>query len=514
MIVDIQNVKTKTWTNYVLGKNRDRVGAKLILGDTDLSDQLTNKLNYKTDTVRFVISFTEQDNVTKEQARKIVKEFFDEFMYGYDENEYLLDIAEHNDTSYLHYHARVPKFNLLTQTQLKLYYHKSDLDFKKAIIDKLADKYNLEIGDNSKKLIKDATKKIQYINKWRKEHNQKEFDFSKKKGRAEAENEITRYFQKAILSDLINSVDDIKAELKEMGLEVVKQSYDKGKEFYYLTIQNDTGKIRLKGDIYGEKFYGYSKQDKTKRILFNRSINKRERSDRQSRSDIERTLQKERTKRLRFIQERYASSRKRAIQRINQEQRENDPKQQSNRGTHEVVRQNNDNHDSINDQHNNRLNNRNIFNEDDDRSIKNDRIRAEIIRRIRSLRSREARASETTRESIQKRIERDNIIIQRADEYSVRSDRKASSNTQEVRKNINELANKYKRRSVNIITESINIVARSINIVAKSIKSTKQVIEVLKEKLILKSELTPKSEPKSKPASIPKPKPKSRGPGM
>ena len=318
MTVDIQNTSSGSgWSSYVLGRNGERKDATLIKGDTVLADKITESLDYKSgDTVRFVISFDKDDNVTQEQGREIVKEFFAEFMHGFREDEYLLDIVEHTDTDHLHYHGRIPKLNLLTQTQLKLYWHKSDLGFKKAIIDKLAEKHGLVTGEQKRRLIPDPQQRVKQINEWRREHGQKPFDLSSKKGRGEAEERLGDYFTEAVKSGFVDNLDEIKAELEALGFAVVKEGFDKGKEFHYLTIENDSGKLRIKGDIYGTEFYRHSREDRTKAIINNQSIREGSGSDRPSRSDIDRTLQRERKKRLQFIDKQYSGARKRAYERL------------------------------------------------------------------------------------------------------------------------------------------------------------------------------------------------------
>lgn len=318
MTVDIQNTSSGSgWSSYVLGRNGERKDATLIKGDTVLADKITEALDYKSgDTVRFVISFDKDDNVTQEQGREIVLEFFEEFMHGFKKEEYLLDVVEHTDTNHLHYHARIPKLNLLTQTQLKLYWHKSDLGFKKAIIDKLADKHGLVTGEQKRRLIPDPQQRVKQINEWRREHGQKPFDLSSKKGRGEAEERLSDYFTEAVKSGFVDNLDEIKAELSALGFTVVKEGFDKGKEFHYLTVQNDSGKLRIKGDIYGAEFYRHSREDRAKAIVNNQSLRAGERSDRPSRSDIDRTLQRERKKRLQFIDKQYSGARKRAYERL------------------------------------------------------------------------------------------------------------------------------------------------------------------------------------------------------
>jgi len=322
MIVNIRNVSGKGWSNYVL---KDREKATLILGNVHLGDTIVNSLNYKSgNAVNFVISFSKEDNVSIDQGREIAKEFFDEFMQGFNEDEYHLDIVEHNDTNHLHYHARIPKINLVTNTQLKPYWHKSDLGFKTAVIDKLALKHNLNTGDMKRRLIPNKTvEKIERINNWRDKHKQPKLDFSSKRGRADAEKQINDYISNLIASNLINNLDEIKRELQALGLEVVNAGYDKKNDFNYLTVENESGKIRIKGDIYNERFFGLAKEDRAKAIRDNESPRGRKQGLEAVRGEIEKRYRAELQKRLKFIDRQYGRAREKAYSKNGAEHKTN-----------------------------------------------------------------------------------------------------------------------------------------------------------------------------------------------
>jgi len=327
MIVDIQNAEHgssgRGWSWYTLGKDNDREGARLIYGDTQLGDAICETKDYKSGNyVRIVISFTDEDNVTPEQARIITKDWFDEYMTGFRDDEFHLDIVEHTDTKQLHYHGRIPKVNLLTGTQLKPYYHNADLDYKIAVNEVIAKKYNLTLGTDHKRLVLPPLEKEKRIAKWRKEHGQEQYDLSSKQGRAVAEEGIADLINELNTNGLINSLDDVKAELTAMDFKIAKADYDRGKKFHYITIQQGEDKLRLKGDIYGTKFYEHSQEDRSKAISDNRSIESGSDSDKRSRADVIGTLQRERTKRLKWIDRQYGTARERAIQRLDGEQQQ------------------------------------------------------------------------------------------------------------------------------------------------------------------------------------------------
>ena len=324
MTVDIKNTNGNTWGKYVLS-NDDRNGAAtVILGDVELGDTICNSLNYKSgNSVNFVISFGEEDNVDKEKGRNIAKEFMQEFMEGFSEEEYHIDMVEHDDTEYLHYHVRVPKVNLLTETQLKLYFHRSDLKYKKAVISKIANDHDLFIGDDFKKTVDNPSQGIDQINIWRDEKGkQVPLDLKGKKNRDTAERDVNDYVSSLINSSLINNLDDVKSAIQDIGLKVVKTGYDQGKDFHYFTVANESGKVRLKGDFYDSRFFGGNSQgNKEKKLNSSEVAGSRSRGHKQSRGDVGKTLERERGKRLKFIEKQYGKARERAYQRHDESNR-------------------------------------------------------------------------------------------------------------------------------------------------------------------------------------------------
>jgi hypothetical protein len=305
------------WFPYVLIKNGEvRREAILLDGDPVLGNVICNSLNYKSgNAVNFVISFAKEDHVTQAEGRVIAREFMQSFMHGFNEDEYHLDLVEHNDTDHLHYHARIPKVNLLTNTQLKLYWHKTDLTYKKAVIADVCNKYELVTGEEMKNTVPNPMHKLNQINKWREQHSQELLDLSSKKLRAVAEKQIGEYIGQMNTVGLINSLYDVKSEVINMGFDVVNEGYDRSSEFHYITIENESGKVRLKGDIYAEEFYRYSPEARAESISSNRSFTTRGQELRRSGADIKQTLQTERNKRLKFIKKQYGNARKRAIER-------------------------------------------------------------------------------------------------------------------------------------------------------------------------------------------------------
>jgi len=160
--------------------------------------------------------------------------------------------------------------------------------------------------------------KLNQINKWREEHSQEPLDLASPKLKRATEKRVSEYISQTVKAGLINSLDEVKAEVVALGLEIVNEGYDKGKEFHYLTVQNESGKMRLRGDIYGEQFYDLTREDRAERVSTNRSFTTRDAELRESGEYAKQALQRERRKRLKFIEKQYGRARERAYQRKSQ----------------------------------------------------------------------------------------------------------------------------------------------------------------------------------------------------
>lgn len=310
MIVKIGSGSTG-WSEYVLGVDENREGAKLIMGDTELGDRISASTDYSTGNYyRLVVSF--YDDLPEEKAQRITKEFLQKFMHGFSGDEYHVDVVQHTDTDHLHYHVRIPKLNLLTGTQLQLYMHSADKKRKQLIVDDICQRHGLTHADDLRKPIK-VDRSVERINKWRESQGKPAFKFDKKKGRDAAQNYIINYIDELHNAGLINTLDDVRAAVQELGLEITKEDYDRSKEFHYFTVENDTGKIRLKGEIFDEGFWrNNSREDRGAALKNDRSARSGFRRDTAAVEKTRRELEKELVKRERAITKRYGSARKRA----------------------------------------------------------------------------------------------------------------------------------------------------------------------------------------------------------
>lgn len=308
MIVQIGS-GSSGWSEYVLRKNGStlRPGATLIAGDTDLGDAICKTTNYKSGQyIRMVLSFSPEDkHITPEKGRQIVQEFMRLFMHGYRDDEYHKDIVEHTDTDKLHYHIRIPKLNLITGTQLKIYYDKADRHRKQLIVDMLDDKYGLtRAADRRRSYAEKSKAEEERIQRWRAEHGQQPFNFSKKQGRADAQSQMDAAIEELAAAGLVTSQNDVIGFMEEMGLKIEKIGHDQKKDFDYITASDKTGKMRFKGEIYGEQYW---KQHQVE----NRNDAKQ---DRERDRSIAKELDRELERRGIYIAQRYQRARERALE--------------------------------------------------------------------------------------------------------------------------------------------------------------------------------------------------------
>ncbi len=303
------------WGNYVLygtkDKPRDSDKVQFLEGDIALGDRLSQSNNYEESYYKILLAF--EGKPSDEVMKSAYEDFKKEMFVGFKRDEFHIDAVIHKDTDNYHIHCRVPKQNLLTDTHLQLFMDKIDRPRKQLIQDHISLKYGFEIArEKDRKIFKEENTKIDIINQWREQHNQKPFDLKSKDGQKEAENQINSYVSDLIKSDLISSQNDIKDTLQELGLKVEKFGYDIKKDFGYVTVSNDSGKIRVKGDVYKDEFWKYNREDRSSQIDNNRRIIE-EREPNQERAErVRRELNKANEKRFNKVTELFKSSRARA----------------------------------------------------------------------------------------------------------------------------------------------------------------------------------------------------------
>ena len=315
MIISIKGGGVGTgYGAYVLRENessKSLENIKVLKGDMQLGDSIVESSNYKDNAFNIVLSF--KGEISEDKATAVLEDFEELFMAGFEKHEYHLDAVMHQDTDNHHIHIRIPKRNLFTNTTLRLYMDKVDRNRVNLIRDHLEYKYELDAVVENTKLA--PISKATYIEKWRDERGEKPFDFSKKKGREEAQKYIVNYIVERHEAGFINSIGDVRAVLKELELEPnEKQGHDFKTDTYYITVANESGKIRLKGELFNERFFEYTREDRSQQIGSGTSIRRAEQCYYGTDTAVSAKLEKVLQHRRKEVSKRYKESRARAIE--------------------------------------------------------------------------------------------------------------------------------------------------------------------------------------------------------
>ncbi len=311
MIVSMHKRGKSGWSDYVQHgtkqKPRDTEKVKVLDGaDLSIGDAMSDGVGYE----RFVISF--KGRIPEEVREAAVREWRDLFMYGYAPDEYQMDLVYHSDTDDDHYHGRVPAVNLLTGTKLDFYFQKTDLHRKDLIQQYIDLKYGLESPESHKKVIKEE--RDFHIDRWREEHGQ-ELRFGKKKEREKSKALIGEYLTELHSSGFIDSLDDVKSALKSIegaNLKIANEGHDRTRDVHYVTIQNETGKLKLTGDVYNAGFFEATRTDREDQIRTNKSSPELRNRSSRSLEQLKKELDRANEKRASRLEKRIGNSRRRA----------------------------------------------------------------------------------------------------------------------------------------------------------------------------------------------------------
>lgn len=331
MIIQIKGSSNRGWRLYVTygtdKKPRDPSKVKILKGDLLQGDRVANLTDYKENAYLIVLSF--KGRVSEEIVRSVVDEFEQNFMMGFSKDEYHLDAVWHRDTDDDHVHIRIPKMNLRTQTQLQLYFDKKDRKRINAIRDYLDVKYELESPLDNKSLIKED--RDFYVDNWRKEFGDSPFAFTDKKSRVKVEQFINQSVFELHQAELLDSFDDMKNFIEEQGVKITKVGYDKPKDFHYITVENESGKMRIKGEVYNEEFWCNSRENREEQIRNNKRNSPVGGEDKREFGELKQNLDNYNSKRKREIDKQYKPARQRAEKRVEDRERKHTEQRQTTR---------------------------------------------------------------------------------------------------------------------------------------------------------------------------------------
>ncbi|MDO8454195.1 MAG: hypothetical protein Q7S59_06445, partial [Sulfurimonas sp.] len=272
----------------VEGRKKDRLFSRsesddriTILGDINTTDHIIDKTSngYKHITLSF-----KEDFVTKEDCEKLISEYMEFLMHGYQKDEYnaYAEIHYPKLKSYLskngelvvrkpHIHLVIPQTNLLTGLQLRpLGYVKHNIDFTNAF----QEKYN--IGNGFASPIKNRSNKLNNLVK-------KRYDYEIFEKDVELKNELID----SILKNDIRSYENFKTELAKFG--DMKETKGTGKRAVYLSVKepHHSKHVRLKEFMFTREFIeGFTKDQKIDFMLKKEDEKYIEKSEKRESSEL------------------------------------------------------------------------------------------------------------------------------------------------------------------------------------------------------------------------------------
>lgn len=111
--------------SYLLGKENDREGARLLSGDPELTKRLSDSLNFQNRYTVGVLSF-EEVNLPDEDKRAIMESFEGSLLAGLDKNQYNMTWIEHTDKDRLELNFVIANVELTTGKRLQPYFDRVD----------------------------------------------------------------------------------------------------------------------------------------------------------------------------------------------------------------------------------------------------------------------------------------------------------------------------------------------------------------------------------------------------
>ena len=225
----------KATMDYLLGKERDREGARVLAGDPELTQRLSDSLAFQNRYTVGVLSF-EEGNLPDQQKRAIMERFEGSLMAGLDKDQYNMTWIEHTDKDRLELNFVIANQELITGKRLQPYYDKAD----RPLVENWKQVINHEYGLTDPH---DPTK-AQAVKTLNRQNLPKDVQRVKEQiGQA-----IAHQIEQGNITDRKGVIDT----LEQAGFEIARTT-DKS-----ISIKNPDGKrnIRLEGVIYENRQFG------------------------------------------------------------------------------------------------------------------------------------------------------------------------------------------------------------------------------------------------------------------
>lgn len=221
----------KASLDYLLGKDRDRLGATLLSGNPELSQAIADGLEFKNRYTVGCLSF-EESNIDKATKQAIMDSFERTVFAGLNREQYNITWVEHTDKGRLELNFFTPNVELDSGKRYQPYYDKADrglINDWKAVINhecNLSDPHAPEKARTQK------------------------HSFTMPKDVKGLKNAITEHLELLASEKLIEDRTDVKNAITDLGLEIVRETPKS------LSIKNPDGQrnIRLSGAIYEQDY--------------------------------------------------------------------------------------------------------------------------------------------------------------------------------------------------------------------------------------------------------------------
>ena len=223
------NGSCKATMDYLVSKEYDREGARVLSGDPELTKRLSDSLSFQNRYTVGVLSF-EEDNLPDDHKRAIMESFESSLLAGLDKEQYNMTWIEHTDKDRLELNFVIANVELTSGKRLQPYFDRVDRP--------LVENWKQVTNHEFKLTDPHDPEKAQAI----KTLNSQNLPQEVRKIKEQIGKVISQQIEQGNITDRKDVIDT----LQQAGFEIVRQT-DKS-----ISIKNPDGKrnIRLEGIIY------------------------------------------------------------------------------------------------------------------------------------------------------------------------------------------------------------------------------------------------------------------------